>query len=164
MRPPTHNLRCVSPVFAFVQSVASLLHKQRERGGEAVEEVLFTNRTDFAVAEKTGEADRPEAILNAFGVVIGPAKEALAAAIATAQARTVNLRVAKLFGCAPEQLVHVFHGGGGGTALKLHRLAGARKGAHRDAAGTRVGAEQVANQKIAAMEIFEVLVHHQADE
>jgi len=87
------------------------------------------------VAEKARHTGRSELVLHAFGVVIGPAKEALAAAVATAEAGAINLRAAQFFRGATEQLVHILHGGGGRAALELHGLAGAGKRAHRDAPG-----------------------------
>ena len=50
------------------------------------------------------------------------------------------------------------------AALKLHRLAQARQRPHGDAAGARVGAQQIANQKVPAVEVLQVLVDDQPDE
>src|ERR1039458_9304832 len=41
-----------------------LFHKQRERGGVAVQEIFFADRADFAVAEKTGQAGQLEMLLH----------------------------------------------------------------------------------------------------
>jgi hypothetical protein len=48
--------------------------------------------------------------------------------------------------------------------LKLHCLAQARQRPYGDAARARVGAQQIANQKVSAMEVLQVLVDDQPDE
>ena len=121
-----------------------------------MQEILFADGADLAVAEKAREADGAELILDTFGVVVGAAKEALAAAVATAQAPAINRRAFELFHGATEQFVHVFHRGGGGAALKLHGLARARESAHGNRPRFGIGAQEIAHEKIerAVMEIF----------
>ena len=78
-----------------------------------MQKVLLPNRPNLTIAKKARHANRPELVLHTLGIVIGPAKKALAPAIATAKAAAIHTRIRKLFGRAPEQLVHVFHGGSG---------------------------------------------------
>ena len=58
--------------------------------------------------DRLREADRPELILNAFGIVVGAPKKALATAVATAQAGAVDWRASELFLGAPKEFIHVF--------------------------------------------------------
>ena len=60
-----------------------LFHEQRERRRVTVQEIPFTHRPDFAVAEEAGHADRAQTILNHFSVVVGRAKQVATATIAT---------------------------------------------------------------------------------
>ena len=47
-----------------------LLHKQRQRRRVAVEEILFADRADFAVAEKSRQTQRAEMLLHHSRVVV----------------------------------------------------------------------------------------------
>ena len=51
-----------------------LFHKQRQGGGVSVQKIFFTDRTNFTVAEKTGQAGQVEMFLHQRGVVTGAAK------------------------------------------------------------------------------------------
>ena len=78
-----------------------LFHKQRQRGGVAVQEILLADGADFAVAEKSGQAGQVEMRLHEGGVVAGPAKKIFAAAVAAKQAAAVNRPAGQfLFGAA----------------------------------------------------------------
>ena len=82
--------------------------------------------------------------------------------------RTESLQQARdlseFFGDDPNGLLDQFFGGGGRrTPLELHGLPLARQGAHGNAAGPGVGAEQVANEEIAPMKFLEVFIDHEPD-
>lgn len=55
-----------------------------------MEEIHFTDRADFAIAEVAGEAERAEAFLDMARVVVWFPEEMPAASVATAQAAAVN--------------------------------------------------------------------------
>ena len=74
-----------------------LFHKQRQRGGVAVQEILFADRADLAVAEKTGQPGQVKMRLHQRGVVAGPAKQIFAAAVAAKQAAAVDRPAGQVF-------------------------------------------------------------------
>ncbi len=78
-----------------------------------MQEVLFADGANFAVAEEAGQAHGAEALLDELGVVIGTAKHALPAAIATAEASAINRARSNLVFGAREQFGHVFRSGAG---------------------------------------------------
>ena len=125
-----------------------------------MEKILFADGPDLTVAEEAGQTQRPQLLLNQACVVVRPAEQAVAAAVATAEAPAVNRGAAEPFFRARQQRCHVFRGSGGVPALKLNRLAEARQCADGNGTGARVCAKQVANQKIAALEFLQILVHH----
>ena len=65
---------------------------------------------------------------------------------------------------ATEQFVHVLGRRRRVAPLKLHGLPRARQRADGQHAGARVGADEIAHEKIAAMKILEVFVDDKADE
>lgn len=142
----------------------SLFGEQGERGGVAVQEIFITNGADFAVAEKADQSDGAEFFLDQGSVVARFAKEPFAAPIAAAQATAVDDVVANLLFQAVEQDVQVLRSGGGVATLKLNCLAKTRKGTDGQAAAGGVAAEDVADEEIAAVKIFEVFVDDEADE
>src|ERR1035441_3953751 len=92
------------------------------------------------------------------------AKEILSPPVATAQTAAVYRFVAQLLPGARQQFLHVLSGGILRPALELDRLAQARQRPHGNAPGARVGAQQVADQEVATVEVLQVLVDNQADE
>jgi hypothetical protein len=92
------------------------------------------------------------------------AEQAMAPSIATAQATPINDRVAQLPRGAGQQRGHVFGRCRGVASLELNRLTQPRPGADRDAPGARVGAQEIADEKVAAMKFLQVLVDDQSDE
>src|SRR6266568_9604787 len=92
------------------------------------------------------------------------AEQAVAAAVATAQARAVERFAGELLARAPQQGGDVFGAGGGVAALELDGLARPREGADGDDAGLGVRADEIADEKIAAVKVLEVLVDDQSDE
>src|SRR6266581_9655584 len=77
------------------------------------------------------------------------AEQAVAAAVATAQARAVERFAGELLARAPQQGGDVFGAGGGVAALELDGLARPREGADGDDAGLGVRADEIADEKIA---------------
>ncbi len=128
-----------------------------------MQKISFADGADLAIAKKAGQTDWPKPLLDHLGVVVGPAKEILSTSVATAQATAVNGHARQLSPGAREQFIHVLRGGRRRTFLELDGLAQPRQGAHGDAAGARVGPQQITNQKIAAMEFVQILVGNQAD-
>ena len=125
-----------------------------------MEKAFLADRANLAIAEETGQADRAKSLLNFFGVVVRAAKEVLSATVAATQAAAVDGFPDQLVTSARKQSLHVFAGGGSGAALELDGLALARQGGHRDASRTRVGANEIADEEIAAVEFLKILIHH----
>ena len=59
-----------------------------------MQEILLSHRTDLAIAEKADQTERAEAFLDHLGVVVGPAEQMFAAAIAAAKATAISFSVA----------------------------------------------------------------------
>src|SRR5439155_6707972 len=142
--------------------VRSLPAKERHRGRVAVQKVPFAHRTDFAVAKKAGQFQRPQLPLNKSRVVVRMAEQTLPPSVATAQAPAKNRGSAQLLSGARQQLEHVFRRRGGVPALELDGLAQAGQPADGDSARARVGAEEVAHQEIASLKFLQILVDNQA--
>src|SRR5258706_12950281 len=142
----------------------SLFDEDGEGGGVAVEEVLFANRTDFAIAKESRQAGRADELLNVAGVVVVLAKETVTAPVATAKAGAINRTVFDLGAQLLQEHRHVFGAGGGVAPLKLNGLAGPWIGADGQRSRFGIGADEVADEEITAMKFIEVFVHHQADE
>src|SRR5438132_9408175 len=111
----------------FHSQFQSFLHEERQRSRVAVQKIADADRAYCAVAEKAGQPQRPELLLDQARVVVRLAEKAAAASIATAEAGAVNGGAAELLFRARQQRRHVFGRGGGVPSLKLNRLAGARK-------------------------------------
>src|SRR5436309_14521143 len=88
-RPLTSDLR------PLTSGSSILLHEQRQRGGIAVEEILFTDGADLAIAEEAGQAQRAKVFLHLAGIVARLAKEPLAASVATTKAAAIDQSMAQ---------------------------------------------------------------------
>jgi len=129
-----------------------------------MQETLVPNRPNLTVAEKAGQAKWPQLLLDHLGVVVGFAKQALAPAVATAEATPINGNIFQPGFGSPQQLIHVLGRRRCRAALELNGLPQARQSANRNAAGTGVSSEQIANQEVTAMELLSIFIDHQADE
>src|ERR1035437_8979376 len=129
-----------------------------------MQKALFAHRPDLAVAEEARQTHRPEPLLDQLRVMMRTAKEILSPPVATAQTAAVYRFVAQLLPGARQQFLHVLSGGILRPALELDRLAQARQRPHGNAPGARVGAQQVADQEVATVEVLQVLVDHQPNE
>src|SRR5436190_9997839 len=138
--------------------------EQRQRSGVAVQKIAVANRSDFAVAEKAGQPQRSELLLNQSRVVVGMAEQQLPPAIATAQAPAIDRGATEFPLGARQQRHHVLRGSRRVPALKLDGLSETGKRANGDGARARIGADEVAHEKIAALEVLPVLVDDEADE
>src|SRR6266513_2516930 len=74
----------------FHSQFQSFLHEERQRSRVAVQKISGADRADFAVAEKAGQPQRPQLLLDQGRVVVRLAEKAVAASIATAEARAVK--------------------------------------------------------------------------
>ncbi len=70
--------------------VSLLLHKQRERGGEAVDKICLTDGAEFAVAKKSRETGRAEVRLRQLRIVAVAAEQVFPASVAAEQAAAVD--------------------------------------------------------------------------
>ena len=129
-----------------------------------MQKTFFADRTDFSVAEKSGEADRSEFLLDEDGVVVRRAEKIFSATVAGAKAAAVNRRAAEFFFRAREQFTHVLGRRRRVAPLELDGLSRARQRADGEHAGIRIAADEVAHKKITAMKILEVFVDDEADE
>src|SRR5262245_4347700 len=121
------------------------LMKEHCTGGEAVDEILSTNRAKFTGREKAGERERTGRRLNRLRIVIRRVEHARAAAVATEQqapARRDTFR----FHCF-HHLAEIFVRRLGIAEVELYRLAHANSIGHRERARTWIEADQVADQK-----------------
>src|SRR5262249_8192692 len=130
----------------------------------AVQKIPFSDRTDFAVAKKARDRQRPEFFLNVSGVMALLAKETVAAPVAAAQASAVKRPACQPLLRALQQRGDVFRPGCGIAALKLHRLARAWQRADGQRARLWICADDVADQEIATMKFFQVLVDYKPHE
>jgi len=128
-----------------------LFHKQRQRGSVTVQKILVADGPDFPVAEESSQPGQRKMFLHQRGIVARPAKKIFAAAVAAEQAAPVNWPIGQFGFGAAEQFVHVLVSGRGIAALELDGLAHARQRADGQHAGTGIAAEQIAHEKIAAM-------------
>src|SRR5437773_11533107 len=145
----------------FHSPFQSFLHEERQRSRVAVQKIAVADRPDFAVAEKAGQTQRAQLLLNQTRIVVRLAEKAVAAPVATAEAGAVNRGLAELFFRARQQRQHVFGRGRGVPSSKLNRLPRARKSAAADAARSRVGDKQVETQMMDTMKIIQIHVHEQ---
>src|SRR5579859_4112607 len=128
-----------------------------------MQKALVANGPNLAVTEKTGQANRPQLLLDHLGIVVGLAKQALAASIATAEAAAVEWSLFDGGFSSNQQFVHILGGRRRRTPLELDGLAQARQSADGDAAGAGIGSEQIADEEIAAMEFVTIFIDDQAD-
>ena len=69
-----------------------LFDKQGKGSGVAVQEILFTDGADLAVAKKSGQAQRTKMVLHQAGIVARTAEKIFPATGAAKKAATVNRR------------------------------------------------------------------------
>src|SRR2546426_12792716 len=74
----------------------SLVHKQRQRGGIAMQKIFFADRADLAIAKKTRQTDWPKPLFGHLNVVVWAVKEGLSTPVATTQAPDVNLHAPQM--------------------------------------------------------------------
>src|SRR5438309_2176505 len=107
------------------------------------------NRPDLAIAEKSGARHWTKNIGEGGRVVVGDAKEILSAPVAGE-----NERGKRLAAFQPIQLCEldqIVMGGDSVAQLVLQGLSRARARPDRHRAALRIGAEQIAHKKIAAL-------------
>src|SRR5205823_4525536 len=124
--------------------------KKRDRGGIAVQITRVADRADFAVAEKSGARDRAKNIGECRRIVIGHAEKALAASVAGKNER--GKRLAAFEAIQLCEFHQILVGGGLVAQLVLQGLPGSDPRTDRDCARLGIGAEQVADEKIAALQ------------
>jgi len=129
-----------------------------------VEKILLADGADFAIAEKPRQRQPAKIFLDHLRVVAGFAKEIFPAAIAAAQAAAQNFGVGEFSFGAGKQGLHVLGGGLGVAAMKLDGLADSRERANGNAAGAGIGADEIADEEVAAMKFLEVFIDDKADE
>src|SRR5262249_10998701 len=98
----------------------------------------------------------------AGGIVIGRGKQSRAAAIASEQQRASRGCTVTRFSSDLQQVAKIFIGGLFVANVELNRLARANKitNGHRPAA--RIGADDVADQEIAPLELILIFAKHSA--
>lgn len=139
--------------------------EEGEGGGVAVEVVAMADGSDFAVAEEAGEGElAAEMFVDEAGIVVAMAEESLAAAGAAAEAGGEDGLVGEADAGLVEEGGEVVGGGFAVAELELDGLADADAGADGDDAAVGVGAEEVADEEIAAAMFLEVFVDGEADE
>ena len=74
----------------FSRQALLRLRKKGERGTVTVNEIARADGAKFSVAKKSGKRQRAKGTGNQPGVMIGPAKQVCATAIANAEAPSVN--------------------------------------------------------------------------
>ena len=128
-----------------------------------MQKVFFANRTDLAVAKKSGQTNGTKLPLHMARIVAGFTEEAEAASIATAKASTVNRLTRKLLVGTPQKHRDIFGAGGCVAPLKLQGLPRSRQRTHGDTAGFGVSADEIADEKVAPMKFLQVFIGDQAD-
>src|SRR2546430_16259176 len=73
----------------FHSQFQSFLHEERQRSRVTVHKIAVADRSDFAVAEKADQTQRPQLLLNQSRIMVRLAEKAVAAPVATAEARAV---------------------------------------------------------------------------
>ena len=129
-----------------------------------MQKVFLSNRTDFAIAEKAREAKRPETALNHGCIMMRIAEKICAAPVATAEASSIYDLTFQLFMSPVQEGKHVLIRGGRIAPLELNRLSGPGMDTDGDHPGIRIHAQEISNQEIAPVKLFEILIHHQTDE
>src|SRR5688572_25881852 len=107
----------------------SFFHKESERCGVTVDEVLFTDGPEFAVAEKPRDTDGSKRLLHMAGIMVALTKHAATTTVATAKASAIHGPVSDFAAGGAKQVFHILGAGGGIAALKLDGLTDTRKGA-----------------------------------
>jgi hypothetical protein len=139
------------------------LDENRQGGGVAMQKVLMPNRSYLPIAKESGQSNGANLFLNVPGVVIWLAEKAVPPAIATAKTRAVYGSVFDLLSELLQQARHVFGTRPRIPTLELDGLPGARVGTDGNRSRFRVGANEIANQKIATMKLLKVFVDDKSD-
>src|SRR5581483_6984845 len=127
--------------------------EERHRRGEAVHEVAPAHRAELTRGEEARHR-RAHPLVEHLGVVVGLAEQAPAPPVAGEQ------QAAACGAVAVEGHAQVLVGGAGVAHVELHGLAQLHLRAHGDGAHLLVGAQHVADQKVARLEAVLVLVDH----
>ena len=135
--------------------------KERDAGGEAVQAVAASDRTDLPLRKEAGSRNRSDGVLQAAGIVAGLGEQPCAPAIAAEDEGAHGRCAAVLLPGQKERqiVVRALRV----TDMELDRLARADQISHRDHAGVRVGAYDVPHQKVAALEVILVFTGDAAD-
>src|SRR5680860_540691 len=97
--------------------------EQREAGGEAVEEVASSDRTDLAGTEAPGQWNRAQHLLHQPGVVVGAAEQVAAPPVAREQQGSVGVDTGK-------ELAEILVGSAGVAHMELDGLTDRHGVAH----------------------------------
>ena len=139
-----------------------LLAEECDRGGVAVQVAGIPNRADFAAAEKSRARNRSENFGERHGVVIGHAEEAMTAAVAGKDKGGKRLAAAHVVD--PGQLDQVRMGRDFIPELILQSLSCPSPCADRYGPGLRIGAQQITDEKVAALQFRDVFGSSQPGE
>jgi len=123
-----------------------------------VQKIPVADGADLAIAKEAGEAQGPKLLLDVARIVARDAKQARAAPVAATKAAAQNLASLQVCASTREKVGNVFRACGGIAALKLNGLTGTGERADGEGAGVGVGADEVADEEIAAMKFIEVFV------
>jgi len=128
-----------------------------------VQKIPVADGANLAIAKKAGEAHGTELFLDVACIVTRHAKQARAATVAAAKAGAENVASFQVCASTPEKLRDVFGARGGVTALELNGLSRTRQSADGEGAGVGVGADEIADEEIAAMKFIEVFVDDESN-
>ena len=124
--------------------------EDRDRRGEAVQEVAPADRPDLAGAEEAGRG-HAEGVLERGRVVVGDVEHVRAAAVAGEQQRPGRALVAQRQRLRLQRLAQVLVGGRAVAHVHADRLADPDPLADGEAAAVGVGAEDRADEEVAAL-------------
>lgn len=128
-----------------------------------MKEVPISDRSNFAVAKKSSEAEGAKDFLDVAGIVVGFAKEAKTASVTAGKASTVDELFSQIFLGRFQEGFNILGCGCCVAALELNGLAQPGKSAHCQAARCGVGSEKISDQEVASLELFEILVNDETD-
>ena len=141
-------------------SVSLLLLKNANAGGKAMQEVGVANRADLAVAEKAGDGNCPGSFGHGTAVVIGLTIEVGATAIAREEQYSTRWPGSQIWGEGIHQEVEILARGHGVTHVELHGLPGPEQVAYGNSAAGGIGSHEGADEKVAALKLFFILVNY----
>src|SRR5205085_1369298 len=130
---------------------AQVFLEQQHRRGEPVEEAAITDGSELTGAEHAGGGAAGHVRVDDLGVVVGPAEQLDAAAVAREHQRALRLS-------AGEQLAQIDVGGRRVAYLELDGVADLHLVTDGDGAHLPIASDDVADEKIAAAEVDLVLV------